>query len=62
MKDLGIYEAFEKGLADFTGMREKGKLYINLVIHKAYLKVIEDGCEAAAVTAIEIGEWGSLPI
>ena len=49
-----MYEAFDKDLADFTGMREKGELYINRVIHKTYLKVFEDGCEAAAVTAIEI--------
>ena len=57
--DLGMYEAFDKDLADFTGMREKGELYINRVIHKTYLKVFEDGCEAAAVTAIEINQRGS---
>ena len=59
--DLGMYEAFDEGLADFTGMREKGGLYINRVIHKTYLKVFEDGCEAAAVTAIEIAERGFIP-
>jgi len=60
---LGMYEAFDEDLADFTGMREKGELYINRVIHKTYLKVFEDGCEAAAVTAIEINERGAaMPI
>jgi len=63
LKDLGMYEAFDKKLADFTGMREKGELYINRVIHKTYLKIFEDGCEAAAVTAIEIdGVTSSLPM
>ena len=59
LKGLGMYEAFDENLADFTGMREKGELYINRVIHKTYLKVFEDGCEAAAVTAIEINQRGS---
>ena len=57
--DLGMYEAFDKDLADFTGMRKKGELYINRAIHKTFLKVFEDGCEAAAVTAIEINRLGS---
>ena len=39
--DLGMYEAFDKELADFTGMREKGELYINHAIHKTYLNVFE---------------------
>ena len=60
--DLGMYEAFDEGLADFTGMREKGEFYIKRVINKTYLKVFEDGCEAAAVTAFEIDERGSIPI
>ena len=59
LKGLGMYEAFDENLAEFTGMREKGELYINRVIHKTYLKVFEDGCEAAAVTAIEINQRGS---
>ena len=54
--DLGMYEAFNEDLADFTGLRKEGRLFINSVIHKTYLKVFEDGCEAAAVTAIEIDE------
>ena len=36
-----MYEAFDKELADFTGMREKGELYINHAIHKTYLNVFE---------------------
>ena len=43
-------------------MREKGELYINRVIHKTYLKVFEDGCEAAAVTAIIMDNGMAMPI
>ena len=52
--DLGMYKAFEPFEADFTGLRKEGELYVARVIHKTYLKVFEDGCEAAAVTAIDI--------
>ena len=50
--NLGMHEAFDEFKADFSGLREEGKLYIDKVIHKTYLKVFEDGCEAAAVTSI----------
>ena len=61
LSDLGMYNAFSKYDADFTGLRSKGELYISKVIHKTYLKVFEDGCEAAAVTAIEIAT-NSIPV
>ena len=61
LKSLGMYNAFEPNYADFTLMREEGDLYINKVIHKTYLKVFEDGCEAAAVTAIE-GAGGAMHV
>jgi serpin B len=52
--DLGMFNAFDEFNADFTGLRPEGQLFINQVVHKTYLKVFEDGCEAAAVTAIEV--------
>ena len=61
LKSLGMYNAFDRNYADFTLMKEEGDLYINKVIHKTYLKVFEDGCEAAAVTAIE-GAGGAMPV
>ena len=61
LKDLGMYEAFSPGDADFTAIRKEKDMYISRVIHKTYLKVFEDGCEAAAVTAIE-GAGGAAPI
>ena len=59
--DLGMYNAFSPDDANFTGLRQKPGLFINKVIHKTYLKVFEDGCEAAAVTAIDVIN-GALPI
>ena len=47
-----MYNAFDSKLADFSGLREGGGLFISKVIHKTYLKVNEEGTEAAAVTAI----------
>ena len=54
LSDLGMYDAFDPNNADFTGLRSEGELFISYVIHKTYLKVFEDGCEAAAVTAIGV--------
>ena len=58
--DLGMYDAFSAENADFTGLRKESGLFINRVIHKTYLKVFEDGCEAAGVTVIDVTD-GALP-
>ena len=47
-----MQNAFDPDNADFTGLREQGGLSISEVIHKTYLNVFEDGCEAAAITEI----------
>jgi len=60
--DLGMYNAFDPTNADFSGIEEKKKLYIDSVIHKSYIKVFEDGCEAAAVTAIILPPGSSMPV
>ena len=49
--DMGMKNAFTD-YADFTGLREKGEIKIDDVLHKTYLKVDEEGTEAAAVTAV----------
>ena len=61
LNDLGMLKAFSPLQADFTGLREKGGLFVEQVIHKTYLKVFEDGCEAAAVTAIVVN-GGAAPM
>ncbi len=68
MKDvlisMGISDAFEGSLADFTGIgySEKGPLYIGNVIHKTYISVDELGTKAGAVTAVIVcGEGAMMP-
>ncbi len=58
---LGMGIAFSAYGADFTGMRDEGGLWINRVIHKTYVRVDEEGTEAAAVTAVEMVESSEGP-
>ena len=53
LKTMGVNLPFEKN-ADFSKIRIQNDIYINEIIHKTYLKVNEQGTEAAAVTAIEM--------
>jgi serpin B len=49
--EMGMTDAFS-GSADFSGMTGDRDLLISAVIHKAFVKVDENGTEAAAATAV----------
>jgi serpin B len=54
LTDLGMGVAFTSD-ADFSGMDGKRDLFIQDVIHKAFVSVDENGTEAAAATAVIVG-------
>ena len=53
LSDLGMAVAFTDQ-ADFTKMYPPGNLFISRVKHKTFVKVNEEGTEAAAVTSVAI--------
>jgi serpin B len=50
--EMGMRNAFDKSGADFSGMTSCERLFLSLVVHKAYVDVDEKGTEAAAATAV----------
>lgn len=52
LKALGMPAAFDGGNADFSGITTEERIWIDFVIHKAYVKVDEKGTVAAAATAV----------
>ncbi len=53
LKALGMQHAFDA--ADFSAMTKDDQLVISEVIHEAFVKVDEEGTEAAAATAVVFG-------
>jgi len=60
LKAMGMSAAFDPGAADFGAMADLNKtngenLFIQAVLHKAFIAVGEKGTEAAAATAVVMG-------
>jgi len=60
LKAMGMPTAFSMG-ADFSGMDGSQNLFIQNVIHQAFVKVDEEGTEAAAATAVIVGLKSAMP-
>jgi len=62
---MGMPTAFDRNAADFTGMANppdpQQRLFISKVFHKAFVKVDEQGTEAAAATAVIMAPRGAAP-
>jgi serpin B len=54
LPDMGMKLAFNRDLADFTGINKGGDLSISKVKHKTFVEINEEGTEAAAVTSVEV--------
>lgn len=62
LESMGMRLAFSDAKADFSGMNgRKDDLYIQAAVHKAFVDVNEEGTEAAAATAVTLGERGGPP-
>jgi serpin B len=52
---LGMTDAFDPELADFSGLDGTRNLYVSDVLHKGFVSIDENGTEAAAATAAVVG-------
>jgi serpin B len=65
LPEMGMPLAFDRARADFTGIGRPANpaelLYISDVFHEAFVKVDEQGTEAAAATAVVMAARGGRP-
>ena len=58
---MGMPSAFDPASADFSGINGLRNLCVQAAVHKAFVKVNEEGTEAAAATGISMGETSVPP-
>jgi len=58
---LGIHDLFDPTACDLTGINPDANLYVSGAFHKTFVDVGEKGVEAAAATAIVIGDTSAPP-
>lgn len=52
LASMGMKQAFESGVADFSGIDGTRELFVSAVVHEGFVDVGEEGTEAAASTFI----------
>ncbi len=58
LQALGMLDAFDASLADFSGIEASRQFFIGGVLHKAFIAIDESGTEAAAATAVTMDTAG----
>ena len=61
LRALGMVDAFNDRVANFSGMTGRRDLVVSTVVHKSFVEVTEEGTEAAAATGVGDAVITSLP-
>lgn len=63
LKEMGMVNAFDADLADFTklGTYEDRNIYIGRIIHKTFISVAEKGTKAGAATVVGMETMSAMP-
>jgi serpin B len=58
---MGMRQAFEGGVADFSGIDGTRDLLVSAIVHEGFVDVTEEGTEAAAATGVAVGVRSAAP-